>query len=129
MTSTGDSRGIESGTSRTHLLDTCNGSVGGQGTVPGDEGVDLGPLFCAFASTAEELDKISEVVASTPWDGDLVRAREGRLSVCGMMGVQMISRPASGPGTHLIDTSSLIFHAPAPLLISLSHPLSLSPCL
>lgn len=67
--------------------------------------VDLEPLFCAFASTAEELDKISEVIASTPWDGDLARAREGRLCVCTMMGVQMISRPANSSGKPLMSAS------------------------
>jgi hypothetical protein len=68
--------------------------------------VDLEPLFCAFASTAEELDKTSEVIASTPWDGDLARAREGRLCVCTMMGVQMISRPACSSGKPLMSAPS-----------------------
>ena len=77
-----------------------------KGTKMQHNAVDLEPLFCAFASTAEELDKISEVIASTPWDGDLARAREGRLCVCTMMGVQMISRPACSSGKPLMSTSS-----------------------
>jgi hypothetical protein len=77
-----------------------------KGTKMKHNAVDLEPLFCAFASTAEELDKISDVIASTPWDGDLARAREGRLCVCTMMGVQMISRPANSAGKLLISVSS-----------------------
>lgn len=86
----------ESVTSCTQQLETGTGSV-----LEGNS-MSLEPLFCAFASSAEELDKISEVIASTPWDGDLARAREGRLCVCNMMGVQMISNPASSSGTYTI---------------------------
>ena len=85
----------------TQQLETGNWTETGTGTgsVIECNSMSLEPLFCAFASSVEELDKMSEVIASTPWDGDLARAREGRLCVCNMMGVQMISNPASSAGT------------------------------
>ena len=93
----------ESVNSCTQQLETETGTEIGAGTGTGSllfsNSMSLEPLFCAFASSAEELDKMSEVIASTPWDGDLARAREGRLCVCNMMGVQMISNPASSSGT------------------------------
>ena len=90
--------GVEVGAPSTQLVETEAEKNQEKVTKMQHKAVDLEPLFCAFASTAEELDKISEVIASTPWDGDLARAREGRLCVCTMMGVQMISRPACNSG-------------------------------
>ena len=91
-------------TSSTQQLETGKWTETGTGTgsVLKGNSMSLQPFFCAFASSAEELDKISDVIASTPWDGDLARAREGRLCVCNMMGVQMISNPVSSSGTYTI---------------------------
>ena len=69
---------------------------GGTGT-----GSDLDPIFCGFAETAEELERISDFVASTAWDGDLGSSREKRLCVCSMMGVDMQMKAPSDIGTYV----------------------------
>jgi hypothetical protein len=60
--------------------------------------VDLEPIFCGFASTAEELERISDFIAGAAWDGDLGGSREKRLCVCNMMEVDMQMRAPSDIG-------------------------------
>jgi hypothetical protein len=70
------------------------------GTGPGS-GMDLEPIFCGFASTSEELERISDFIAGTAWDGDLGGSREKRLRVCNMMEVDMQMRAPSDMGKNL----------------------------
>lgn len=79
-------------------------------TGPGS-GVDLEPIFCGFASTAEELERISDFIAGTAWDGDLGGSREKRLCVCNMMEVDMQMRAPSDIGKNfcmLVPESALV---------------------
>ena len=72
-----------------------------QATSSPGSGVDLEPIFCGFASTAEELERISDFIAGTAWDGDLGVSRDKRLCVCGMMQVDMQMRAPSDRGEYV----------------------------
>ena len=50
------------------------------------------PLYCGLSTTHEQLDIITDFIASTAWDGDLPLARAKRLELCGLMQVDMQMR-------------------------------------
>ena len=47
------------------------------------------PYFCGFARTYEQLEIISDFLASTTWDGELGGARGKRLELCVLMELNM----------------------------------------
>ena len=63
-----------------------------------DSGCDITPLYSGFARTSQELERISDFIASTAWDGDLSVARGKRLELCRLMDVEMQTRVANDIG-------------------------------
>lgn len=77
---------------------TVSSGGGGGG---GDADADMvEERWSGFAATAAQLDRVSDLLASTAWDGaNLADARARRLELCELMGLKMtVKAPAAGAG-------------------------------